>query len=151
MTEDAKLRQGTTAWFEMVGALLCEAAMKACLSPTLNLSLVERYTDGVTLPGGSVQGLRFDIRGGVPSFRVGVSSDERADATIHVTAAAARTLNSMRSTDPDYPTIVNGYLATGEMRVDGDITPFGAWFSEVHDPIVDRTANFHTAHFPIED
>ncbi|MGB3166635.1 MAG: hypothetical protein WBA68_07670, partial [Alteraurantiacibacter sp.] len=61
MTTDAKRHHGTTAWFEMVGALLCEAAMQAGLSPNLNLSLVERYTDGIALPGGLIQGLRFDI------------------------------------------------------------------------------------------
>lgn len=151
MKEDAKLCQGTTAWFEMVGTLLCEAAMHAGISPKFNLSLVERYTDGVTLLGGLVKGLRFDIRSGIPSFRVGVLPDERADVTIHVTAAAARTLNTLRSNDPDDPIATNRYLATGEMQVEGDLSPFGAWFAEVHDPIVDRTANFHTAHLLIED
>jgi hypothetical protein len=30
---DAKVRQGTTAWFEMVGTLLSEAASRPGLSP----------------------------------------------------------------------------------------------------------------------
>jgi hypothetical protein len=60
MTTDAKLRQGTTAWFEMVGRLMIEAASRSRLPPELNLSLVERYTDGVELSEGLVQGIRFD-------------------------------------------------------------------------------------------
>ncbi|MGJ8530820.1 MAG: hypothetical protein ACSHYC_01465 [Alphaproteobacteria bacterium] len=151
MSTGAKLEQGTTAWFEMVGALLCEAAVRARLSPTLNLSLVERYADGITMPNGLVQGLRFDISAGTPSFRVGVRPDELADVRIEVTAAAAKVLNTLRSTDPEYPAAVNRYLDTGEMRVDGDLTPLGAWFADTHDLIVDRTINFGAADLRTED
>ncbi|MGD0107501.1 MAG: hypothetical protein ABSC06_26200 [Rhodopila sp.] len=60
MTTDAKLRHGTMAWFELVGTLLCKAALNFGRSPELNLSQVERYTDGVELSEGLVQGMRFD-------------------------------------------------------------------------------------------
>ena len=46
MNMNAKLRQGTVDWFEMVGTLMCEAALQAGLAPDLSLSLVECYTDG---------------------------------------------------------------------------------------------------------
>ena len=72
MIRDAKIRQGTKAWFEMVGTLMSEAATRSGLSPDLNVSLVERYTDGVELSAGLIQGIRFDIRDGRPSFRAGV-------------------------------------------------------------------------------
>ncbi|PJI44686.1 MAG: hypothetical protein CTR54_01515 [Rhizobium sp.] len=139
MTTEAKLRQGTTAWFEMVGHLMSQAASRSRLSPDLNLSLVERYTDGENLPEGLVQGIRFDIRGGAPSFRVGVRRDERAEVTIEISAAAARALNSLRSDDPNYPATRDAFLRTGEMRVDGDPSRLGDWLDAVHDPIVDRT------------
>ncbi len=90
MTTNAKVRQGTTAWFEMVGMLMSEAASRSGLSPELSVSLVERYTDAVELSKGFVQGIRFDILGAKPSFRVGARHDERADITIEITAAAAR-------------------------------------------------------------
>lgn len=64
MATDAKLDQGTTAWLEMAGTLMCEAAARAGLPPDLSVSLVERYTDGAELPNGLVQGLRFDIVAG---------------------------------------------------------------------------------------
>ena len=140
MTADMKLRHGTKDWFEMVGALMSEAASQAGLSPELNLSLVERYTDGVELSEGLVQGIRFDIVNGKPSFRVGAQKDERADVTIEITAAAARELNRLRSADPSYPTARDKFLGTGEMRVDGDPSQLGGWLDAVHDPIVDRTA-----------
>ena len=145
MTPVVKLHQGTAPWFEMVGTLLCEAASRARLSPELTLSLVERYTDGFRLPGGLVQGLRFDIRSGTPSFRIGVRPEELADVMIEVTAAAAMTLNTLLSTDPAYSAAVSRYLETGEMRVTGDMSPLGAWFADTHAPIVDRTAHFNTA------
>jgi hypothetical protein len=139
MTTDAKVRQGTTAWFEMVGRLMREAASRSGLSPELNVSLVERYTDGVELSEGLVQGIRFDILGGKPSFRVGARPDERADVTVEVTAAAARELNTLRSADPSYQAARDKFLSTGEMRVDGDPSRLGGWLDAVHDPIVDRT------------
>jgi hypothetical protein len=139
MTTDAKVRQGTTAWFEMVGRLMRAAASRSGLSPELNVSLVERYTDGIELSEGLVQGIRFDILGGKPSFRVGARPDERADVTVEVTAAAARELNTLRSTDPSYQAARDKFLRTGEMRVDGDPSRMGSWLDATHDPIVDRT------------
>ena len=136
---NAKLRQGTAAWFEMVGELLCDAAVQAKLSPNLNLSLVERYTDGIALPGGLIQGLRLDISGGTPSFRVGVFPDEVADVVIEVTANAARALNTFRSDDPEYSATLNIYLGSNEMQIAGDLSEIEAVFASVHDPIVQRT------------
>ena len=139
MTSDVKLRQGNAAWFEMVGRLMIEAASRSGLSPELDLSLVERYSDGAELSEGLLQGIRFDIRGGVPSFRVGVGREERGDVTIEITAAAARELNRLRSVDPSYPNSRDRFLSTGEMRVEGDPSRLGDWLDGVHDPIVDRT------------
>ena len=139
MDSDARLRQGTTAWFEMVGTMMCEAAARAALSPALNLSLVERYTDGVALSDGLAQGLRFDIVAGRPSFRAGVRPNERAAVTIEITAAAARTLNLLRSDDPAFHPAPDGFRRSGAMRVDGDPSPFGRWLEEIHDPIVELT------------
>jgi len=139
MTMEAKLLQGTEAWFGMVGQLMSEAAARSRLSPELDLSLVERYTDGEELSGDLVQGIRFDIRGGVPSFRVGVRRDERAELTIEISAAAARALNSLRSDDPNYRVARDEFLRTGEMHVEGDPSRLGDWLDAVHDPIVDRT------------
>ncbi len=68
MTDASKLRQGTIPWFQMVGVLMCEAAAEAGLAPDLTISLVERYSDGEALPGGLVQGLRFDVVEGQPRF-----------------------------------------------------------------------------------
>jgi hypothetical protein len=45
MTTDAKVRLGMTAWFEAVGRLMREAALRSGLSPELNASLVELCTD----------------------------------------------------------------------------------------------------------
>lgn len=139
MTKDARVCQGTAAWFEMVGTLMSEAASQSGLSPELNLSLVERYTDGVELSEGLVQGLRFDILGGKPSFRIGARRHERADVMIEITAAAARKLNTLRSADPNYTAALEGFLSTGEMRVEGDPSRMGGWLNAVHDPIVNRT------------
>jgi hypothetical protein len=134
-----KVLQGTEEWFEMVGELMCEAAAGSELSPALNLSFVERYTDGAEISEGRVQGIRFDIHSGKPTFRVGVQRHEQADIIVEITAAAARTLNGLRSADPAYPTAHERYLATGEMRVEGNPASLGAWLENVHDPIVDRT------------
>ena len=139
MTTIEKVDQGTAAWFEMAGALLCEAASQAGLPADLNVSLVERYSDGVDLSEGLVQGLRLDIVGGRPSFRVGAQREERADIIVEITAAAARRLNGLHSAGPDYHAERNKFLGTGEMRVKGDPTRLGGWLDAVHDPIVNRT------------
>ncbi|GGX97152.1 hypothetical protein [Streptomyces minutiscleroticus] len=135
-----KVRQGTADWFRMAGDMMCEAALDAGLPPDLTVSLVERYTDGTELPEGLVQGIRFDVSHGQPSFRVGVRVDERADVTVEVTAAAARRLNELYSTDPDYDAARRRFLSTGEMRVESDTTALDGVLEAVHDPIVDRTS-----------
>jgi len=137
---DVRLPHGTTAWFEMAGTLMCEFASQARLSPDLNVSLVERYTDGVKLSEGLVQGIRFDIIGGKPSFRVGVRQDERADITVELTTAASHELNTLHSADPNYQTALGKFVSTGKMRTDGDPSQMGDWLNAVHDPIVDRTS-----------
>ncbi|MGJ9418731.1 hypothetical protein ACHAC9_13335 [Massilia sp. CMS3.1] len=139
MNAEIKLLHGSSAWFHMAATLMCEAASQAKLSPDVNLALVECYTDGVELSEGLVQGLRFDIAGGQPSFRVGAVPGERADITVKVTAAASHALNILRSADPDYQNALAKFQRTGEMRVDGDLSQLGSWFAEVHDRIVDRT------------
>jgi hypothetical protein len=123
----------------MVGNLMVEFAAQSGLSPELNVSLVERYTDGLELSEGYVQGLRFDILNGQPSFRSGAQQHEQADVTVEVTTAAARQLNLLLSGDPHYKQISDHFLSTGELRVSGDIAKMGGWLSAVHDPIVSRT------------
>ena len=140
MTTDKKIPQGTQAWFEMVGTLMHAAALAAKLAPDLTISLVERYTDGVELSEGLGQGIRFDIVAGQPSFRVGARPGEQADITVEVTAAAARQLNALYSTDPTYEPTRRNFLRTGEMRVSGDPAQLGNWLDAVHDPIVARTS-----------
>lgn len=135
-----KLRLGTAAWFEMVGALMSEAAKRSGLPAGLTVSFVERYTDGVELSEGAVQGISFDIVDGEPSFRVGVRPGEQGDITVEITVAAAQTLNSLRSVDPAYRAAIDRFRRTGEMRVDGDLSRMGTWLEAVHDRIVDRTA-----------
>lgn len=134
-----KLPMGTTTWFEVVGALMVEAAKRSGPPPEMNLSFVEIYTDGVELENGLVQGIRFDIIAGQPSFRVGVRPGERGDVTVEITTAAAHRLNSLRSADPAYADVMNQFLGTGEIRVDGDPSRLGGWLQELHDPIMERT------------
>jgi hypothetical protein len=135
----AWLPHGSAAWFHMAGTLMCEAAARAGLPPNLDVSLVERYIDGVELSPGLVQGLRFDIKNGQPSFRVGAALDEHADITVEVTAAASHELNRLYSNDPRFEAALTRLKSTGDMRVQGDLPRLGNWFGAVHDPIVDRT------------
>lgn len=135
-----RLPQGEADWFRMVGTLICQAVLRSGLSPQVDLSLIERYSDGQPLSDGLIQGLRIDIRRGVPSFRVGVRREERADVMIEVSAAAARRLNALRSADPAYSAAIDRDLRQGALRIEGDLSPFAAWFGEIHDQIVDRTA-----------
>jgi hypothetical protein len=139
VTIDKQFRQGSAEWFEMVGTLMREAAVQAKLPPSLNLSFVERYSDGRQLADGLVQGIRFDISGGMPSFRVGARPDEQADIVVEVTASAARRLNALRSADPNYQSLRRHFVETGEMKVAGDPSRLGSWLDDVHDPIVERT------------
>lgn len=139
MTVHKKIPHGTAAWFEMVGTVMSDAVRRANLPTDLTGSLVERYTDGRVLSYGLVQGIRFDLVGGKPSYRVGARADEQADIIIEVTAAAARELNVLRSADPRYKTALDRFLRTGEMRMHGDISRLGDWLATVHNPIVDRT------------
>lgn len=139
MTSTEQLPPGTPAWLAMVGTLMREAAAQAGLPPSLTVSFVERYTDGAALADGLVQGLRFDISGGQPSFRVGVRPDEAADIVVEITAAGARQLNSRYTHDPAYAATLAELLRTGAMRVVGDPAQLGTWLATVHDPIVART------------
>lgn len=140
MDSQAKVPHGTAAWFDMVGAVMCEAAAMARLGPDFNVSLAERYTDGAALPGGLVQGLRFAIAGGKPSFRSGVEQDaERADITVEVTTAASRELNTLPGADPAFHAAYARLLASGELRVTGDFAQLGSWYGAVHDRIVAHT------------
>ena len=140
MSTHWQYRQGSEEWFEMVGTLVSDAVSRAGTSSDLTWSLVERYIDGVSFADGLVQGIRFDIRDGRVSYRVGVRPDERGDATIEVTAAAARELNLLRSADPAFASIREHVLRTGEMRVDGDLTPIAPALNETHDLLVDQTS-----------
>lgn len=137
MGENSKVLQGTAAWFEMVGAIMTNAASKTKLAPDLNIALVERYTDGIRLANGLYQGIRLEINDGQFSFRVGVEKDERADITVEVTAAAARRLNLVHG--EEYQAERQAFLKSGEMRVDGDPARMGSWMDATHDQTVDRT------------
>ncbi len=137
MATNDKVAQGTPAWFEMVGQVMSEAAERAALPPDQNVSLVERYTDGSDFGSGMVQGFRFDIVGGKPCYRVGVAPDEQADITIEVSSKVARELNRI----PVEASAVarQAYVATGEIRQDGDPSQLGDWFGQVHQSILGRT------------
>jgi hypothetical protein len=139
MTTDRKFRQGTPEWFHMVGRLMCDFALQAGLPAAFNVSLVERYSDGCELSDGLVQGIRFDILNGKPSFRASVGREERGDVVIEISSAAARDLNLLRSADPKFAITLDAALGAGDMRINGDISRFGSWLDAVHDSIVDHT------------
>ncbi|WP_337268455.1 hypothetical protein [Oryzifoliimicrobium ureilyticus] len=136
---DARISQGTEAWFRMIGTLMCEAAELANLPPDLTVSLVERYFDGQILANDDVQGIRFDIVNGKPSFRYGVQGDERGDVTIEISRSAARRLNLLMTSDPSYGAALDAAIKAGELRIEGDPSRLGSWLRLVHDPIVERT------------
>ncbi|MQT15440.1 hypothetical protein [Segnochrobactrum spirostomi] len=141
MSTASKIPHGTLPWFHMVGTVMCEAARNAGLSPDLTVSLVERYSDGEALSDGLVQGLRFDIVAGRPTYRIGALPAEPADIEIEVSAAGARALNLLSASDPRYPETLGRLLDGGDLRVTGDIARFGTWFgAALHDAIVERTA-----------
>ena len=137
MIENSKILQGTAAWFEMVVVIMRDAALQAKLSPSMNISLVERYTDGVEFINGRYQGIRIEVQNGKPSFQVGVRTDEQADITVELTSAAARQLNMEYISESQ--AIRKALLKSGEMRVKGDPSMMGSWMDATHDQIVDRT------------
>jgi hypothetical protein len=137
---NARLPHGSAAWFHMVGSLMCEAATQAGLPADLNVGLVERYTDGVQFQDRLMQGIRFDLRAGKPTFRIGAFPEERGDITVEVTVAASRELNALYGTDPRFRATLSRLQESGEMSIDGDLQRMGKWFETVHDRIVDRTA-----------
>jgi hypothetical protein len=139
MTTNEKLLHGTPKWFDMVGTAMRNAALQAELSPDVNVCLVERYTNGIEFEPGLVQGLRFEIIGGTPSFTLGVRRDERGDITVEVTTAASHKLNTLHSANPEFGVAFAELQAEGEFKVDGDLSALGSWFTAVHDQIVDRT------------
>ena len=139
MDEDAKLAHGTAAWFRMVGNVMRDAALQANLPPDTRVSLVERYTDGIELAPGLVQGLRFEIADGRPAFRVGARPDELADIVIEVTKAASHRLNTLYGADPAFQAAFAGFQRSGALKVTGALSELGDWFGAVHDRIVDRT------------
>ena len=134
-----QIRHGTAAWFAMVGGVMRDAALQAALPSDFRLGLVERYTDGSPLGPGLVQGLRFDIAGGAPAFRIGALANETADITIEVTSAASHALNRLYAADPAYGAALAAFQASGALRIEGDLARLGAWFGAVHDRIVART------------
>jgi hypothetical protein len=113
---------------------------EAVLPADLNVGLVERCTDGIRFQDGLMQGIRFDICAGKPTFRVGAFPEERADITVEVTAAASRELNALYGMDPRFHAALSRLQESGNMRIDGDLQRLGDWFRAVHDRIVDRTA-----------
>lgn len=137
MTDDEKREQGSRAWFEMVGQVMSDAARHAALPAETHVSLVERYTDGTDFGDGLVQGFRFDIVAGQPSYRVGAKPDERGDITIEVTGAVARELNAMPADASAQAR--RRHLETGGIRQQGDVSMLGDWFFEVHRHILART------------
>ena len=84
-----------------------------------------------------IQGFRFDIVGGKPSYRVGVRPDERGDITVEVTSAVARELNLM----PAKASAVarRRYVEAGEIRQEGDPSRLGDWFAATGASIIART------------
>lgn len=139
MTLHRKFHAGSPEWLTMVGEQLRAAALAADLPPHLDVSLVERYVDGAQMAGGLVQGIRFDIRKGIPSFRIGVAPDEEGDITIEVKVQAVRQLNQLMSDDPAYAAALEGHQKSGALRIFGTPSLLGAWFGAVHDEIVHRT------------
>lgn len=91
------------------------------------------------LGDGLRQGLRIGIVRGALAFRAGVLQDETADVVIEVTAATARKLNLLFSTDPAYAQAVSKAAALGDFRSHGDLGALGPVFASAHDRIVEHT------------
>lgn len=139
MTSVEKIPHASPAWFNMVGALMCRAVVQAALPSDYNITFLERFTDGATLPGGWVQGLHLAIVGGKPIFRAGVRPGEQADITMEVTRAASYAVNTLYSADPKFQSTFSELVASGAIKIVGDLSQLGEWLGTVHDPIVDRT------------
>ncbi|MDZ5650031.1 hypothetical protein [Nitrospirillum sp. BR 11828] len=139
MTKHPSHVQGTADWFGMVGTVLCDAMNRGGAGKLPDWTLIERYVDGEPLPSGLTQGIRIDIRDGIATFRVGVVRHEYGDATIEVTASAARALNLLRNGDPRFDVVRAEAVRTGAMRVEGDLSPIATVLVATHDEIVDRT------------
>ncbi|ATE67254.1 hypothetical protein [Rhizorhabdus dicambivorans] len=139
MTTDLKIKHGTTAWFEMLGEAMCDAAAKAGLPSDFTISVVEHFVDGAELSDGLFEGFRFNIVNGKPSFEIGARREERGDITLDVTKACSRELNMLHTDDPRYQAAVGRLVGNGEMKVDGDVSRLGSWLGPVHDIVVDRT------------
>lgn len=139
MSRPANHFQGSRGWFEMVGALLCQAIAQEGPAPELEWSLVERYSDGFELAPGLVQGIRLDISGGKARYRVGVARDETGDATVEVNSATARALNLLPKADPAFERIMAAALAADTLRIEGDLAPIAPALANTHDEIVART------------
>ncbi len=135
---NGRIPQGTPDWFEMVGKVMSDAADRAGLSPDHNVSLVERYSDGVDFGDGLFQGFRFDIVDGKPSYRVGVRPDERGDINVTVASAVARRLNQLGNAEA--ATAREDFIRTGKIREEGDLSRLGDWFPATHAKILEQTA-----------
>jgi hypothetical protein len=140
MTTIEKLRFATREWFELVGRELCAAATQAALPADLNVSLLERYYNGEPIGPGVVPGFRLEISGGRPSFRYGAGVDEVADIVVDATVETIDVLARLRSTDPAYGEAISRFMAEGALKVAGDPSRLGAWVSDVHDIVCERTA-----------
>ncbi|AJR23378.1 hypothetical protein [Sphingobium sp. YBL2] len=139
MPTHSRLLQGSHAWFEMVGTVVCDAFNEGGPYSAFDWTFVERYSDGAPLADGLMQGIRFDIRAGFATYRVGVWPDERGDVTIEVTVAAARALNLLHNDDPYFDSAREAALEMGALRVEGDLSPIATALAQTHDHIVDRT------------
>ncbi|PZQ28679.1 MAG: hypothetical protein DI562_10400 [Stenotrophomonas acidaminiphila] len=136
----SKIVQGSEPWFRMAGALVCRALGDSGAQGIARWRLIERYVDGEPFSDGLVQGIRFDIREGVATFRVGVQPGETADATIEVTAGVARALNLLHTDDPRFALAMEDAIRTGALVIEGDLSPISAALAVSHDAIVDRTS-----------
>jgi hypothetical protein len=92
---------------------------EAVLPADLNVGLVERCTDGIRFQDGLMQGIRFDVYAGKPTFRVGTFREEHADITVEITAVASRELNALYGMDPRFQATLSRLQESGNMRIDG--------------------------------
>lgn len=119
---------------------MCAAARRANLPADLNLSLVEHFTDGPQWDDGLHEGFRFDIVKGQPSFRTGVEPGERGDLTVNTTRAASLAFSKLKAVDAEWEPTMAKYMNAGEFTVDGDLSQLFGLIGNIHDEVVDRTA-----------